>query len=294
MARWTVLVNPEAGTRRMSVAHVDEALRAHGVDANLQVAEGVEQMTQAVLDHASSGAEGLAVVGGDGTMNFAVNVLLSKTDITEPLVACLPAGTGCDLIRTFGLPQDLTGAVKHLSTSEDYPIDVAYLEGKWGRRYFVNVAQTGVGAAAAETAHSWTRRLGKARYPLAFAARLARFPIANVTVETERRTYESSAIAVIFANAQFFAGGWNIAPRANLVDGVLDLQIFDAKKREAPALVPKIIKGTHLREASVRRTSVRRFSIESSERWPVEADGDYVGNAPVSGEVVPGAVRLKI
>ena len=42
-------------------------------------------------------------------------------------------------------------------------------------------------------------------------------------VETERRTYESTALAVILANAQFFAGGWNVAPKATLVDGVLDI-----------------------------------------------------------------------
>ena len=42
-----------------------------------------------------------------------------------------------------------------------------------------------------------------------------------MTIVTEKRTYESQALAVIMANAQFFAGGWNVAPRATLVDGVL-------------------------------------------------------------------------
>jgi diacylglycerol kinase (ATP) len=151
-----------------------------------------------------------------------------------------------------------------------------------------------VGAAAAQTAPRLGRRLGAARYPLAFAARLPGFPRANVSIETERRTYESGALAVILANAQFFAGGWNVAPKATLVDGVLDLQIIDARKRQAPALVPKVIKGTHLRDRTVRRLSTSHFKIETDVVWPVEADGDYLGNTPVSGRVVPAALRLKI
>jgi diacylglycerol kinase family enzyme len=138
------------------------------------------------------------------------------------------------------------------------------------------------------------RSLGAVRYPLAFAARLVRFPKARVIVETERRRYESEALAVILANAQFFAGGWNVAPRATLIDGVLDVQIINVRKRNAPALVPKVIRGTHLLDRSVRRFSAATFSIETDVIWPLEADGDFVGNTPVRGRVVPAALRLKI
>jgi diacylglycerol kinase family enzyme len=115
-----------------------------------------------------------------------------------------------------------------------------------------------------------------------------------VTVQTERRTYESEALAVIMANAQFFAGGWNVAPKATLVDGVLDMQIINCRKTRAPALVPKIVKGTHLTDRSVRRFSAATFTIETDVGWPLEADGDYIGNTPVSGRVLPAALRLKI
>lgn len=294
MPRWHVLVNPVAGAKSTTKDTVIAAIGAAGVDAVVEVADGRDDMAERIVSHANEGVWGLAVVGGDGTVNFAVNTLMTKTGLEKPILGVLPAGTGCDLLRTFGLPQDLTEAVKHLTTEDLYEIDIASLEGYWGRRYFVNVAQTGVGAAAAETAPKLARRLGKARYPLAFATRLARFPISQVTVETERRTFEAEAIAVVMANAQFFAGGWNVAPRATLIDGVLDIQVISAAKRQAPALVPKIIRGTHLRDRSVRRFAAATFTITTAEDWPVEADGDYVGNAPVSGEVIPAALRLKI
>jgi diacylglycerol kinase (ATP) len=211
-----------------------------------------------------------------------------------PVIGVLPIGTGCDLLRTFGIPHDVARAARHLTSKDVYDIDVGTLEGSWGLRYFVNVAQTGVGAAAAQTAMAFGRRLGAVRYPLAFIARLPGFPRARIRLTTERRTIESEALAVILANAQFFAGGWNVAPKAMLVDGALDVQIINCSKTGAPALVPKVIKGTHLADPAVRRLSATEFSIETDPPWPVECDGDLVGNTTVKGRVIPAAISLKI
>ncbi|MGD2044157.1 MAG: YegS/Rv2252/BmrU family lipid kinase [Acidimicrobiia bacterium] len=296
MPQWLVVVNEAAGRTPVPIDDVSLALAAAGVDGRIVIPATRTETTDMIAAAAAEGITHFAVAGGDGTVNLAVNALLGLEGMAEqqPVVGVLPAGAGCDLLRTFALPHDLGEAAKHLATDATYEIDVATVEGEWGVRYFVNVAQVGVGAAAAETALRISRRAGSARYPLAFAARLPRFPHAHVTVETERRTYESRALAVIMANAQFFAGGWNVAPKATLVDGVLDIQIIDANKSEAPALVPKVIRGTHLRERSVRRFSAATFRIETDVVWPLEADGDYIGNTPVAGRVIPAALRLKI
>jgi diacylglycerol kinase (ATP) len=294
MPEWLVVVNRSAGARPTSIDVVRQALEAAGVAARFEAPENTLTTTELLASAARGGTTHFAIAGGDGTVNLAVNALLGLEGLEPPVIGVLPTGTGCDLIRTFGLPHELGEAARHLATEHVYEIDVATLEGDWGSRYFVNVAQVGVGAAAVETAARISRRAGAARYPMAFAARLARFPHANVRVETERRTYESRALAVILANAQFFAGGWNVAPKATLVDGVLDVQIIDAAKRQAPALVPKLIRGTHLRDRAVKRFSAATFRVETDVAWPVEADGDFIGNTPVAGRVVPAALRLKI
>jgi diacylglycerol kinase (ATP) len=291
---WQVYVNRSAGRKAIDPASIGELLRSLGVDHVIHVPASREETTAQIQQGAIDGVTHFALAGGDGTVNLAVNALMPLGLEAPPVIGVLPVGTGCDLLRTFGLPQDLAGAARHLTTEDTYAIDIATLEGGWGTRYFVNVAQTGVGAAAAQTAARLGRRLGSPRYSLAFAARLPAFPRAKVTVTTERRTIESEALAVILANAQFFAGGWNVAPKATLVDGVLDLQIIDTPKTAAPALVPKVIKGTHLTDRAVRRVSAAEFSIMSQPVWPLECDGDLVGNTPVKGRVIPAAIRLKI
>jgi len=265
-----------------------------GIDGEVVAPMSRADMVSVIEQGALRGHTHFAIAGGDGTVNLAVNALLGLDLGEPPTIGVIPLGTGCDLLRTFGIPQDTGEAARHLTTPNTYDCDVVTLKGSWGTRYFINVAQAGVGAAAAETAPKLARGLGAARYPLAFGARLLRFPKANVKVRTEKRVIESEALAVILANAQFFAGGWNVAPKANLVDGRLDIQIISARKSQAPALVPKIIKGTHLRDPSVRRLTASEFTIETVPEWPVEADGDLVGNTTVAGRVVPAAIRLKI
>ena len=291
---WLVLVNPRAGRRPVSVDTVKDALQSVGVEFHIEVPASEGEAVEIVRDACLRGSTRFCVAGGDGTVNLVTDTVL-KTEVDErPTIGILPTGTGCDLLRTFGITPTLGEAVGHLATEETYDIDVVRLQGSWGTRFFVNVGQAGAGAAAAETAPRLSRRMGPIRYPLAFGARLPRFPITQVEVKTEKRTYSSPALAVIFANAQFFAGGWNIAPRATLVDGVADMQIFNARKSQAPALVPKIIKGTHLSDPSVRRFSASEFTITTEVDWPVEVDGDYIGNTPLTGRVVPAAVQLKI
>jgi diacylglycerol kinase (ATP) len=273
---------------------VRSALTGASVDFDMVTPASIDEMREAIEQAADDGVTHFAVAGGDGTVNFAVNTLLPLELGFRPVIGVLPVGSGCDLMRTFGLPQEMAAAARHLATEDVYPADVATLEGEWGLRYFVNVAQTGVGAAAVQTASRLPRGLGTSRYPIAFAARLPRFPSARVKITTEKRTIESEALAVILANAQFFAGGWNVAPKATVVDGVLDIQIINCKKTHAPALVPKVIKGTHLRDPAVRRFSAAEFEILSDPEWPVECDGDLVGNTTVRGRVVAAAISLKV
>ena len=294
MSRWLVLVNPHAGTGRRVVSRVAKSLALHGVEGDVVETRDLEGLGRAVDTAASEGRRRFVAVGGDGTVNVVANAILERQFAETPVLGVLPGGTGCDLLRTFAISQKMEEAAAHLATDTVYPIDAGVIEGEWGSRYFLNVGSVGIIAAAAQRAQSMSPRLGRARYLLAFMRALPRFKCTGVRVEVGAKTYDGDAIAVVFANAQFFGGGFNIAPKAAMMDGELDIQVFAAGKKAAARLVPKVMRGLHLSDRDVRRFSGSGVEINTDLPWPVEVDGEYVGNTPVVVRVTRGQIALKI
>ncbi len=123
---------------------------------------------------------------------------------------------------------------------------------------------------------------------------MARFRPAPVSVALGRRTLEGTAMTVVVANGQFFGGGLNIAPQAAVMDGMLDVELFLGPRRRAFTLMPRVIRGLHLRHPAVRRARAADFEVRVPEDWPVEADGEIIGTGPARIRLLPGAIDFKI
>ena len=291
---WTVAVNPMSGRRPVDPEQVRAILTVAGLDVVVSAPMGREEMAAVIDEGVARRHEGFIVAGGDGTLGLAADTLLRHEWAEPPVLGVLPTGSGGDFIRTFALPRSLESAVARMVRGDTYTVDAVSIEGSFGTRMALNVVQGGIGAAAARTAARLSRSMGSARYALGFASRVPGLRRVDVRVEAGRRSYEGPAAAVIFANGQFFAGGWNIAPKAMLVDGEVDVQVIDARIRDAVRLVPRIVRGVHLSDRSVRRWSAPWFRLETDAPWPVEADGDHLGTTPLEGRVLPGAIRFLI
>jgi YegS/Rv2252/BmrU family lipid kinase len=291
---WWVIVNPWAGRKGEIESRAKAALGAAGVPHELRVSGSAKHVAELVAEGRRIGATDFAVVGGDGTANLVVNALLRPGGEPRPTVAILPAGSGSDFIRTFALPKDLESAAQRLVNAERYRCDVGLLEGRFGSRYFLNVADIGVAAASVTVAERLPRWLGGVRYGAGFWLKLARFPAREIVLEAEGRSFSGTAINVVAANGQFFGGGMNIAPRAAVMDGLFDLQVFTGPRRQAFSVMPKVIRGTHLGHKGVRRFSAGSFTLQCEPGWPVEADGDLIGHGGVAGRMIQGAIDFVI
>lgn len=295
MMEWLVILNPTARDIRSVEARTRQSLQALRIAAVVEAPRGEQAVRDLIRNRAESGSKRFVAVGGDGTVNLILNALFDGIQWdSPPTLGVLPAGTGCDFIRTFGLPQRIEDAAPHLLGEEIYRTDVGVVEGSWGKRYFLNVAQAGIGAASARRAAALPSRLGPARYTLSVALTLPGFRPAEIDLTVGDRRWQGQAMAVIAANGQFFGGGMNIAPRATVVDGLLDLQVIQGRKRQAAGILARVMRGTHLTHKAVRRQTAVQFGLETDSPWPIEVDGEYLGNTPVRGYVLPGRVDIKI
>jgi diacylglycerol kinase family enzyme len=85
-----------------------------------------------------------------------------------------------------------------------------------------------------------------------------------------------------------------IAPRAAPTDGVFDIQIEHARKREEIAVMPKVYRGEHVPHPDIFEAKRVRASIDSSRPLPIEADGELLGHTPATFEVLRDLIRLKV
>jgi len=290
--RWFTVVNPKAGRTAPSVADIESLLASRGIRASVVATTSAEHLQDLVSQAASSGTRHFLSVGGDGTAHHVINGLarfIAKRDRRFAL-GIVAAGSGSDFVRTFGQSEDIGLAVGRLVNPDLYPIDIGSISGSFGTRLFLNAANVGVAAASARVASRLPNRLGALRYTAGFWLALARFREAPVTVTVGRHEFSGNAISVVIANGQFFAGGMNVAPKATLTDGLLDVQVFRGPRRLAFSVMPRVVKGTHLTHTAVRRYIGDTISITVPASWPVETDGEMLGSGPVKIRTIASAI----
>jgi YegS/Rv2252/BmrU family lipid kinase len=291
---WFAVVNPTAGSIGEMLPRVRAALARRSLDAQIEVSLSAEHLAELVDGAADAGYRRFVAVGGDGTASLTVDALLRRDWAEPPTLGILPAGSGSDFVRTFGFPQRLEDAAVHLTGDTTYPVDVLAVEGSWGVRRAINAVDAGVLGATVKRAERLTRRLGRIRYQAAFWLTLPGFRPGHVVLTMGDRRWEGTAVTVVMANGQFFGGGVNIAPRATLIDGLLDVQVFACSRLRALMLHPKAIRGLHLRDPAVQRFEASEVVLETERPYPVEVDGDYLGETPLRVTVERAAINMKI
>jgi diacylglycerol kinase (ATP) len=293
MHEWLVLVNPVAGRGRHAEERTRMALAHHGVKAEVRVPTTPAAMRAAVDEGVREGRSRFVSVGGDGTANLVADQLLCHEWEETPVLGLLPSGSGSDLARSFGISQHIDEAAGALLGDATTVVDVGVLEGTWGSRRFVNCAEAGLTAAVLYRSLRLPRSLGRTKYHLALALVYPRIRLVDVTLRAGNTVFQGSSLLTVFANARYFAGGWKIAPDASASDGLFDIQVFTASKRDVPRLWWLAKTGAHVGDGNVQHLSADAFSLDVSEGWPIEADGEYFGEGSMRGTMLRSALSIK-
>src|SRR5947208_1458315 len=202
----------------------------------------------------------------------------------------------------FGLPGDVAQAAGRLAGDRVQVIDVGSVTcaGQDRPRYFVNIAEAGLGGAVvARTAGltragTLTRFLGGAKYAAGFWLTLPRFRPAAVRLDADGHAYAWRAFNVVVANCRFYGGGMQISPNSDPCDCLLDILVMTGPKSDSFTTLPKVYSGAHLPHRNIAELRAAQLSIEAEPFFPVEADGELLGTTPASFGIIPGAIRLKV
>ena len=138
------------------------------------------------------------IVGGDGTLTRALSGII------------IPSGSGNDTYRT----------IKKLPKGET-KIDV----GRINNVYFINTACTGIDAEVGNNIDILrkTKIPTSQLYNASIVYTFVNYKFKKVKFKTKVKSFEANYTILSICNGGFYGGGFNIAPKAELTDGLLDI-----------------------------------------------------------------------
>jgi len=307
--RMLIIVNPYATT-------VSDRLKNLVVYA-LQGRYDVEAVTTEAQHHAieigrearEGGYDLVVAFGGDGTLNEVANGL-AGTDVP---VSVLPGGSTNVVCRTLGIPNDVVDATEHLlGLADDFrprKIDLGLASG----RHFVFACGAGLDATAAKRVDSSPRlkaRGGRWFYTWAaisgFYMHYLRDPI---RMRLEANGNSAEGVTAIVQNSDpftyFGSQPLRICEGAALDNGTLSAAMLGrAVQRDMPTIAARVLldglRATAHRRiehyegiAGGRIESVSHDAQGSPRAFPVQVDGDYIGDrAELEIGIEPGALTI--
>lgn len=289
-----VVFNPHSGKGRGAglVQPFLDALSRAGVTRAghaLSTKAGEERTLAAAA--LAEGYRRIVAVGGDGTWSNVGNAILAAG--SEAALGLVPGGTGCDLAKSLDIPaNDLDACARIVAAGRTRTIDVGRIED----RYFLNIAGFGFDIAVIE--HTWKVRWlgGPALYLYCALSQLFAFPGFPVRLRADGGAEERlELLMLVIANARVFGGGFQIAPDADLRDGLLDAVWFgNMGSGGRLAALARLLRGTHRELADVAEVRSPSFHLAFDAPPAYETDGEWnrARTAELHVDIVPSALRV--
>lgn len=294
--RVTMLTNPASG--HGSAPHAAERAVAQfnqrGVDVVAIAGTDAEHARTLVEAALERGMDALVVVGGDGIISLALQVL-AQTDV--PL-GIIPAGTGNDHAREFKIPtRDPEAAadvvVDGLVEGTGQTIDLGRIRGTDGTdKWFGTVMAAGFDSLVTDRTNRMRWPHGRMRYNLAMLAELSKLRLLPFRLSFDGEEVTTELTLAAFGNTRSYGGGMLICPDADPTDGQLDVtMVASASRTRLIRLFPTVFRGTHVHLDEVRTARAKSITVDSPG-INAYADGEYMCPLPVEVSAVPGALKI--
>jgi YegS/Rv2252/BmrU family lipid kinase len=212
----------------------------------------------------------------------------------------IPSGTGSDFIRFLKIPRDFQKSVELIKNSNIRKIDVGKVtytlpEGKSTGKYFINIADFGLGAEVIKKLSSIP---SSKRGPISYYKGLLSTIRSYVGKEVKLLLDDKEEITGRFligaiANGRIFGGGMKIAPQAEPDDGYFDVVLVkDMKKLEIIYNSRLLYTGAITSHPKVTVKRAKKIRVSSDEEVNIEYDGEMGRALPAEFEIIEKSLNF--
>ena len=301
-----IIVNPHSANGRTGkIWNIIEAeIRKHIPEFDAAFTTAPDDATEIACRALRDGSDFIVVVGGDGTTNEVVNGFFNGDRLinNEAVLGIICVGTGADFVKTLGIPRTIPEAAAVLGGKSFIRCDVGRIRcrnrsGGEIERYFINIADFGIGGEVVDRVNRTTKIFGG--FASFFIGMLrAALSYRNQPVEIvidDKPIGERIVKNIVVANGQYFGGGMRIAKDARLDDGLFEVIILgDLGMIETLRMLRRMYSGDIIGVNKVERFQARTLKATASGRILLDVDGEQIGMLPASFEILPACISVKV
>lgn len=289
---WGFILNPIAGDGYSGKQReaVRSMIKKYQPSGELQLTEAPGHATDLAADYIRRGFTHIVVVGGDGTVHEAAQVMVGNPDVALGVIS---AGTGNDFIQIAGFP-DRFGANewKTLFRGNRVSLDVGTCNG----RYFFNGMGLGFDAEMTAAVTAYRERTGhvsKGKYTYFIVKTLLGYREKTMYTGIDGERIKERCFLTTCSIGRRFAGGYYMTPLAIANDGLLDvMRIQPLSLPERLNILLKVPKGSHLGHKKVGYQRTEGLTIELEKETAAHLDGELLFSKKFEIGILPGALNL--
>jgi diacylglycerol kinase (ATP) len=236
--------------------------------------------------------------GGDGTVHQVLNGIVEGREGARnlPVLGIIPIGSGNDFARALKLEAKADKIIELLKRHQPRKIDLGKItyhpelnSDTKESRYFINEVDVGIGPEVVKKVMSSDRPFGPAvAYYLAILTAFITFKPLHARIKTPTWNWEGKIRTLAIANGNYYGHGLCISPDSKPDDGRFGtficsgVSVFDFIRYSET-----MKKGKYVRIPEIMYNEADAIELTSSQKVPVEADGEILGYLPAKIEMLP-------
>lgn len=320
---WFTVINSYAASgkagalwKKVESVMKDKCLQFHGTWTGK-----AGNAAELAFDACMAGYRRFVAVGGDGTVHDVLNGIAGYIEwsvssgrpvtLNDFTIGVIPLGSGNDWIKSYGISKDVEKAVDNLVQGNVRPQDVAKVsvldpyalpyEREMSVSYMINVGGIGIDARVCERVNALKRsgKRGKILYVTSLIKAISeRVPARMKVLCDGKEVFEGEYLSIAFGLGRYSGGGMRQTPAALLDDGLIDMTLIpDLPVSRIAREAPRLFTGTFLKVPELvvcKGRCITVIPVGDGVSEPVEVDGEVVGKAPVSFEVLPEQINVVV
>lgn len=288
--RIQVIINPTAGQDQAILGVLNQVFHTAGVEWDVSITNKAGDARRFASAAVEAGVDVVAAYGGDGTVMEVASGLIGSS---VPL-GILPGGTANVLSLELGISGDLAQASALLCDQECtiVPIDMGQL-GEDG--YFILRVGSGLEADMVEGAdRELKNRLGSLAYALSALQAIQVPTVSRYQLTIDGQRVESEGISCLICNSgNLGRAGISLSTSVSVRDGLLDVFVLQqASLTTLLALTRDVLTQAEPTTAVLQHWQGREITLVAEPNQTVQADGEVLGQTPITAKVIEAAVRV--